>query len=151
MLDDLQETEYDESFWADVDALRAMLDGEEIQDSEIPEPAPMQTRTPAEPQLNLDFQPSRSSRPAAPAAGRNVRWEEPGLQPNAHHSSRAGDNRRSRPYESSRRRPCDPYASAGRGRPRRPSVALLVFLYLVILLELGGISWIGWSWYSWIH
>lgn len=125
----------DQSFWDDVDALRAMLEEEENSPHEKPqapsfdlgweEPAsrPRQT-APIRPEF-----PDRPSRPVRPDATvftpqRVPQQREASYTPSVYGKARV---------------------------PRRPSKAALIILYTIIVMELGAISAVAYSWYSWIQ
>ena len=131
MSDKMQNDDLDQSFWDDVDALRAMLEEEDSQQGrpEAPsfdvrqEPAPRVPRQAASFHLPHEDQPSGSARPKPPVFDpRNIPQQEAPV-----------------------------YGSRHRRAPRRPSKGALITLYTIILLELGAISAVAYHWYSWIQ
>ena len=132
MSDELQNDDLDQSFWDDVDALRAMLEEEDSQqESFLPssfetEPAPRATGQTAAVHLPSEGQPSgpaRSNRPVSDS--RNIPQQRmPSHRPSAPRLART---------------------------PRRPSKGALITLYTIIIMELGAITAVAYHWYSWIQ
>ena len=124
---------YDESFWKDVDALRAMLDEENENPSEPPVNPVSQHRTSESPQ-NL----------AAPELNLNFRNQNLGtLNFEDMQAERSAENERKHSVSRSSRKNVR--------APRRASRGLLITLYTIIVLELAAIVGIGAAWYLWIQ
>ena len=128
LTDEMQNDDLDQSFWDDVDALRAMLEEEDAQQQK-----------PQIPSFDLD----RS------AVSRGSRQESPAVIQRA--------ERTASPVPADRKFPQQRAASCGTSiprqarAPRRPSRGALITLYTIILLELGAISAVAYHWYSWIQ
>ena len=127
----MQYDDIDQSFWDDVDALRAMLEEEDSQKT-FPaapsfdvrqEPVHRSPRQAASFQIPYEDQPSGSARPKPPVFDpRNIPQQGAPV-----------------------------YGSRHRRAPRRPSKGALFTLYTIIIMELGAITAVAYHWYSWIQ
>ena len=130
----MQYDDLDQSFWDDVDALRAMLEEDESQQAESRTPSfdatmdldSKHSRQPAAFRIPPEDHPSGSAKTRAPAfESRSIpRQRIPSYGPSAHRRGKA---------------------------PRRPSKGALITIYTIIFLELGAITAVAYHWYAWIQ
>ena len=134
MSDEMQNDDLDQSFWAEVDALRAMLDEEDGQQ-----------KRPQAPSFNLSGQ----SRPSEPCpngqAGPDFQTQSP------KHIRQSPPVFTPANIPPQREMHYTPPAARKARIPRRPSKGALITLYTIIVLELGAIAAVSYHWYAWIH
>ena len=129
MSDTMNENDFEQDFWEDVDSIRAMLDAEDA----AGEREPVRRSTPAE--ADFSFSAPRES-------FGNPDFYTPPVQPAP-----------AKPRVS--RKPLNyPPAAKMKKPPRNRQADLrtaLIILYGILFAECAGLSYLGASWYSWMH
>ena len=130
MSDELQTDDFDQNFWDDVDALRAMLEEEDSGDSRPQSPAF---------HINREPHTAGSQQPAPTQFQRQQPARMSGQVTEGRNPSRQNVHPQGHPMKRKVR------------VPRRPSKGALITLYTILVLELGAIAAVAYRWYSWIH
>ena len=131
MSDTMNENDYEQDFWEDVDSIRAMLDAEDNKKEKQTQPV---TR-PSAGAEDFSFSAPRESfgkpdfnyPPVQPASEQNHRVRKPLNYPPAAKMKKPPRNRQA------------------------DLKAALIILYVILFAECAGLSYLGASWYSWMH
>ena len=131
MSDEMQYDDIDQSFWDDVDALRAMLEEEDSQQAKPAAPSFDVRQDPVQraPRQAASFRIPYEDQPSGP-----VRSQPPVFDP------------RNIPQQGA-----PAHGHRHRRAPKRPSKGALITLYTIIIMELGAITAVAYHWYSWIQ
>ena len=134
MSDELENEDLNQNFWDEVDALRAMLEEDDSRQGRSQKPS-----------FDLESQKSAPGSPQAVSARPDFSHQpdRPVPPDSAEFAPRSIPQQRQIPHMPSTPKKVKAH--------RRPSKAALIILYTIIIMELGALGAVAYSWYSWIQ